>query len=267
MIIKEKKCSSIISNSEIYGVDYSINPYTGCEHGCKYCYATFMKRFTDHDESWGEFVDVKINSRQVLENDLMKKNKGSILLSSVTDPYQPLEKKYEITRRILERLSNTKFEVNILTKSKLVTRDLDILKEFKSERISVGFTVNFLDENDKEIWEPGASEILDRIEALAKISRNNIDCYVHVGPYFEGITNLEKILNKTENYIEELQIESINLNKRDKIIMKIIRENYPHLIEDYKKIKENKFSHIQSLEKKVNKLRKERTVPIKLFLE
>lgn len=126
MRVNEIECKSIISDSGIYSVDYSINPYQGCEHGCRYCYATFMKKYTDHSEPWGSFVDVKANAEEVLERDLRRKKKGSILLSSVTDPYQPVEKKYELTRRILGRLVDTDFSVNILTKSDLIIRDLDL---------------------------------------------------------------------------------------------------------------------------------------------
>ncbi len=171
MKTKEKKCKSILSESGLYGVDYSLNPYTGCEYGCKYCYATFMKKFSNHSENWGNFVDIKENAPKVLENDLRKKEKSSILLSSVTDPYQPIEKEYKITRKTLKRLSKTEHEINILTKSDLILRDLDILSEFKPEKISVGFTINFLKEKDRKIWEPNATKIKNRIKALRKISR------------------------------------------------------------------------------------------------
>lgn len=267
MKVNEKKCKSILSESGIYDVDYSINPYVGCEHGCKYCYATFMKRFTNHSEDWGEFVDVKTNSINVLEKDLMKKRKGSILLSSVTDPYQPLEEKYKLTRKILMRLSNSKFTVNILTKSNLILRDIDILKKFNPERISVGLTINFLDDRDREIWEPKSAKIHDRIETLEKLSKADIDCYVHVGPYLEGITDLNKIFTEIESYVEEFQVEGINLKENEGKIMKTIKEHYPHLKENYETILKDRPSYLRKLKEKTRKLKKISSIPISLFLD
>ncbi len=267
MEINEIACKSIMSNSGIYGVDYSINPYTGCEHGCKYCYATFMTQYTDHDESWGNFVDVKENAKEILEKDLRKKRKGSILLSSVTDPYQPAEENYRITRKILKRLANSKFSVNILTKSDLILRDLDILNDFNKNRICVGFTINFLNEKDREIWEPSAPRIQDRLSALEELSKSGIDCYVHIGPYFESITKLEEILKRTEGFIEELQIEDINWRSKKRIIMETIDKNYPSLRKNYESISKNKSSYKWRLENEVEELREKTRVPITLFLD
>jgi len=125
MIVKEILCKSVLSKSGISSVDYAVNPYVGCQHGCVYCYARFMKRFTGHGEEWGEFVDVRVNAPQVLTRELSRTAKGVVLLSSVTDPYQPLEKKYELTRKCLQKLLMYQFPITILTKSTLVLRDLD----------------------------------------------------------------------------------------------------------------------------------------------
>ncbi len=266
MEIQEVKCKSIMSESGIYGVDYAINPYTGCEHGCKYCYATFMKKYSGHSEPWGDFVDVKTNADRVLQNDLMDNDKGSVLLSSVTDPYQPIEEEYELTRKILERLSRTRFPVNILTKSDLVLRDLDILKNFSSERISVGFTINYLDDSDRKIWEPRASAIEDRLDALKKISDSEIDCYVHIGPYFEGITDLEAVSEKVEDYAQELQIESVNLENKSEKIMEVLENNYPSILEKYKIIMEDPSAYRNRLTRKVEEIRRRTDMDISLFL-
>lgn len=267
MRVKEVECKSILSDSGIYGVDYSLNPYKGCEHGCKYCYATFMKRYTDLNDSWGDFVEVKVNARRVLEEDLLKKDKGSILLSSVTDPYQPIEEEYRLTRKILTRLADTKFPVNILTKSDLITRDIDILEQFKKSRISVGFTINFLEEDDRKIWEPNSPSLDKRIEALKKISESGIDSYVHVGPSLEGITDLEKILESTEEYIEELQVENLNLKGKKTVITEKVEEFYPNLKHAYEEITKNDSSYKLRLKKTVEELQKSTEVPISLFLD
>ncbi len=266
MKIQKKQCKSILSSSGIYGIDYSVNPYIGCQHNCKYCYATYMKKFTDHKEPWGEFVDIKTNAKEVLKKEIRKKKKGKILLSSVTDPYQPIEKKQQITKELLKTLKNTYYDVNILTKSDLITRDIDLFKEFKAN-ITTGFTINYLNDSDRQNWEPNASEINNRINALKKINREGINTYVHIGPYLPEITDLEQITKEIEPYVEEIQIE--NLNKRNKKqIKKIIQENYPHLSEAYREILEtDKRNDSKELIKKAKKLKKITNKEISVFID
>ena len=131
MQIKEIHAASIITKSHLPDADYVINPYAGCTHKCIYCYARFMKRFTGHNENWGEFIDVKVNAPDLNPPDTTKYRGKSIFMSSVTDPYLPLEKKYELTRKILEKLIPLQPDLGILTKSDLVLRDIDLLRQFK----------------------------------------------------------------------------------------------------------------------------------------
>ncbi|MEM3713012.1 MAG: radical SAM protein, partial [Thermoproteota archaeon] len=119
MIIREVECKSILNKSAI--ADYCINPYIGCQHGCRYCYAagiTFKLR--GRMEEWGEFLDIKTNAVILLSKEAKKKKVGRVYLSSLTDPYQPIEEKYELTRRIVEILVQNDFPVTIQTKSRLV---------------------------------------------------------------------------------------------------------------------------------------------------
>jgi len=266
MNVNEKKCKTILSKSSLYGIDYSINPYTGCEHGCRYCYATYMKKFSNHSEPWGQFVDVKENVQKVLKKDLEKKDEGKILISSVTDPYQPLEEKYGKTRKILKILSKKGWETNLLTKSDLILRDLDMLTDFEDNKIHAGFTINFLKKRDRKIWEPNAPDIEKRIKALKKLSKEQVQTYVHTGPYFEGITKLQNIVTKIEDFADELQIEPINL-KNDKKILNIIERHYPELKEKYREIKKNPLPHQMNLKEKVDEIRKNTDLKMKLFLE
>ncbi len=111
--LKEITCKNALVKSRIQGVDYCLNPYTGCEHNCAYCYAIFMKRFSDHNEEWGTFADVKVNFLERLEKEVIKAKSGVVMLSSVTDPYQPLEEKYKLTRGALEILAKSDFSVQI----------------------------------------------------------------------------------------------------------------------------------------------------------
>lgn len=264
MRINEVKCKSIISDSGIPSVDYSINPYRGCEHGCRYCYATFMKKYTNHTESWGTFVDAKVNAEEVLDRDLSRKKEGLVLMSSVTDPYQPAEGDYELTRCILERLLDTNFSVNILTKSNLIIRDLDLLTDFEPERISVGFTVNFIEEDDKSVWEPSSPSIAERIDVLKTLSEAGVPIYAHVGPHFEGITDLEAILKEIEDFIFELQVEGLNLKGKRRTIMEIIEENYPWLKSNYSRICNSDFQCRDRLQGRIQELNRIHPTPIRL---
>ncbi|MFW9952079.1 MAG: radical SAM protein, partial [Candidatus Thorarchaeota archaeon] len=142
MKIEYREAKTIITKSNIPEVDFVINPYIGCQHGCIYCYAEFMIRFTNHKgDKWGNFLDVK-----KFDFDKIKPNKYNdkrILLSSVTDPYIPLELKYENTKKILKSLIGTNAHISILTKSKFVTRDIDLFKKFQN--IEVGISISTLE--------------------------------------------------------------------------------------------------------------------------
>ena len=140
IIIKETVSKNIITKSKLPATDYVINNYVGCNHGCIYCYAEFMKRFTNHTEKWGEFLDVKKFNEEKFVKYLKKINSDKkILMSSVTDPYNLYEIKYKSTRNILKlfiQANNEHIHLEILTKSLLIFRDIDLLKKIKN--ITVG---------------------------------------------------------------------------------------------------------------------------------
>jgi DNA repair photolyase len=205
-LIKETKARSILSKSGIPGADYCINPYTGCSHGCRYCYASFMKRFTNHTEPWGNFVDVKINAPYILRNQLKRTRKGTIIISSVTDPYQPLEVRYELTRKCLEELIPYQFSVDILTKSPLVLRDIDLFKQFKD--IEVGITITTNDEKMRKIFEPKAPPVETRIQTVKKLHEARIRTYVFIGPLLP--MNPEIVCEKLAGYVDYVFIDRMN---------------------------------------------------------
>ena len=168
MEIKETQAKSILTKSKLPDADYVINPYTGCRFGCVYCYASFMSRYVGKETSdWGEFVYIKTNAPELLKKEITKlKNKGSglsILLSSVTDPYQGVEAKYQITRKCLQVLVDYEFEglVSILTKSGMVIRDIDLLKQLKN--VEVGLTITSVDDNVSRFFEKYAPNVSQRI--------------------------------------------------------------------------------------------------------
>lgn len=180
VIYKNVLAKSILSKSLIPGVDYCVNPYVGCLHACRYCYATFMKRFTDHKEPWGSFVDIKTNAPELLQRQLKRARRGTVMLSSVTDAYQPIESKTEITRRCLEILLDCQFPVSILTKSPLVLRDLDLIMRFRD--IDVGLTITTDDDRIRKAFEPKAPPIEARVRALRKLSEKGVHTYAFIGP-------------------------------------------------------------------------------------
>jgi DNA repair photolyase len=180
MKVTEKNVRSILTRTNIQGIDYCLNPYIGCAHGCRYCYATFMSRYSGHTEPWGSFVDVKINAPALLRKALRLKREGEVILSSVTDPYQPLERSYGLTRGCLELLASSRLHVSILTKSNLLERDLDILGRMSNSE--VGLTVTTDREDIRQMVEPGASSIAERVAALKRLHDRGIATYAFIGP-------------------------------------------------------------------------------------
>jgi DNA repair photolyase len=178
--IKEITAKTVLTKSGIPGVDYCINPYVGCPHACRYCYASFMKRFTGHDEPWGSFVDVKVNAALALKKQLLRAKSGTVVISSVTDAYQPAEARYQITRQCLKELAESALSVNILTKSPLVLRDMDILKTLAGAEVGLSVTTD--DDSIRAAFEPGAPSVGLRIKALATLRENGIKTYAFIGP-------------------------------------------------------------------------------------
>ena len=164
MIVREICARSILSRSRVY--EYTINPYAGCQHACTYCYARFMKRFTGHKEPWGEFVDVKINAPDLLQQEINKKPPGRVWISGVCDPYQPIEKKYELTKKCLEILVQHDWPITIQTKSPLVLRDIELLRG--NSKIEVGLTITTGDDNVRRLFEPNAPSIKERIKGIRR---------------------------------------------------------------------------------------------------
>ena len=190
MYIKEIQAKTILSKSRIF--PYVINPYVGCQHGCSYCYARFMKRFTGHREPWGQFVDVKINAVELLKKEVVKKKPGRVWVSGVCDPYQPLEKKYQLTQSCLQILAERQWPVSVLTRSPLVLRDLDVLKA--GEHFEVGMSIGTTDEGIRYKFEPSAPPISARLRALSELHQAGIRTYAMLAPILPGCEELPELL-------------------------------------------------------------------------
>jgi DNA repair photolyase len=250
MKVAEISCKSILNKSGI--LDYCINPYTGCQHACNYCYARFMKKYTKHKEEWGDFVDIKINAPEILKNELTTKQPKSIFISSVTDPYQPLEKKYKLTRRILEILSEHDIPVTIQTKSSLVLRDLDLIKKFSD--IEIGFTITSLDDEVRKHFEPNSSSVGERLAALKILKENNIKTYVFFGPILPLLSdNIEEAIRKFSFtdciYFDRLNIKSGNWA----LIKKTLERFYPGILKKYEDILFTKNDYYDQIKKRIEK--------------
>jgi len=213
MKIKEIQAKNILSESKVY--DWTINPYVGCQHGCIYCYAKFMKRFSGHKENWGEFVDVKINAPELLSQEIKEKKKGRVWISGVCDPYQPLEKKYELTKKCLEILQKNNWPVVIQTKSPLVLRDLELLKKF--QEIEVGFTITTDDEEIRKIFELRTVPINERIETLDKLHQEGIKTFVMIAPL---LPKAESLVPKLKGKVDYVIIDKMNYHYADWIYKK-----------------------------------------------
>lgn len=235
IIEKEIVTKDLITKSNLPASDYVINPYVGCPHACKYCYARFMKRFTGHTEEWGNFIDIKRCDKTISVKKLYQK---SVFISSVTDCYNPFEAKYQVTRNVLEQLKKADCLITISTKSDLILRDIDILKELKN--VIVAISINTLDNGFQSDMD-NASSITQRIAALKELRKQGIYTVLFMSPIFPYITDYKKIIEATEEFVCEYWFENLNLRgnyKQD--ILQYISEKYSQYVSGYREIYNNK---------------------------
>lgn len=213
MKIKEIKAKGILSKSKIF--DYAVNPYVGCSHGCNYCYARFIRRFTGNMEPWGEFVNVKINASELLYMEIKKKKKGEVWVSGISDPYQPIEKRYRLTRRCLEILVRYGWPVTIQTKSNLVLLDLDLLEV--SSNIQVFLTITTGNDKIRKIFEPYAPSVEERINTLRILYSEGIKTHVMIAPLLPGA---DELVDKLGRKVSSVLIDKMNYHYADWVYRK-----------------------------------------------
>ncbi len=235
--VREVQCKSLLNRSGID--DYSFNCYTGCMHGCVYCYARFMQRFHPHEEPWGKFVDVKVNAAEALARQLRRFAPGSVFTCSACDGWQGVERGYKLTRRCCEMLLEAGFRLNILTKSRLVLRDLDI---FTGRDVSLGVTVAVPDEKQARLWEPGASSVAARWEVLRRAKEAGLRTAVMFGPLLPGVSDTPEALGELFARAAEVGVDRIwtdALNPRPRVwpsIQQLLRRRRPDLYEQYRRV-------------------------------
>ena len=229
--IKEVEVKSILSKSNLPVCEYSANPYVGCTHACKYCYASFMKRFTGHTEDWGTFLDIKYWKE--IKNPGKYKDK-ELFIGSVTDPYNPQEEIYGRTRALLEQLKGSGAKLSIATKSDLILRDLDLIKTFPNARVS--WSVNTLDESFREDMDHAVS-VERRLAAMKAFYLAGVRTTCFISPIFPGITDSKVIIRRAMSQCNLIWLENLNLRGSYKaVIMDYIKEKYPQLTSLYHEI-------------------------------
>ena len=257
MIINKIKVNSVMTKSSLPVGGYSVNPYVGCTHACKYCYASFMKRFTGHTEEWGQFLDVKY--WEPIKNP--KKYAGQLaVIGSVTDGYNHYEEEYKRTRTLLEELKDSGAKIMICTKSDLVVRDLDILTQMKD--VTVSWSINTLDEDFKNDMDKAVS-IERRLVAMKKVYDAGIRTVCFVSPIFPGITDIPAIIERVKDQCDFVWLENLNLRGNFKAgIMKYIEEKHPDLIPLYHEIYDkNNRIYWKNLEQQIENYAKENGLP------
>lgn len=253
ILIADVETKNIMTKSNLPVGGYSVNPYVGCTHACKYCYASFMKRFTGHTEDWGTFLDVK--HWKEIKNP--KKYAGQrVVIGSVTDGYNPQEEQFKNTRKLLEQLKDSGAEILICTKSDLVVRDIDIIKQMG--KVTVSWSINTLDENFKNDMDKAVS-IERRLAAMKTVYDSGIRTVCFISPVFPGITDFEAIFERVKNQCDLVWLENLNLRggfKKD--IMDYINEKYPQLFPLYDAIyNKGDRSYFKELERKAEIMAKE----------
>lgn len=230
MDVSEISTKSALVTSKIPGVDYVINPYLGCAHGCRYCYAVFMRRYSHYHRTspWGSFVEVKTNIAEVLRAELRRRRRrGRALLASVCDPYQPLEARYRLTRQCLEVLKEYHWGIDILTRSPLVTRDLDILAE--TPEVSVGLSIPTDDDRVRKVLEPKSPPIGARLAALQSLHAAGIPTWVFIAPMLP--MDPAKLVDALAPYVTNLMVDPLNYRNQVKHIF--LKNQWDYALTDH----------------------------------
>ena len=257
ILIRDVETKNIMTKSNLPVGGYSVNPYVGCTHGCKYCYASFMKRFTGHTEPWGTFLDVK--HWPEIKNP--QKYRGQrVVIGAVTDGYLPQEEQFQNTRKLLEQLKDSGAEILICTKSDLVVRDIDLLREMG--KVTVSWSINTLDEEFRADMDKAVS-VERRLRAMKQVYDAGIRTVCFIAPVFPGITDFEAIFYRVKNQCDLIWLENLNLRGGFKQeILDYIQEKYPKLTSLYQKIyQKGDRSYFRGLEQQAEQLAMENGCP------
>ncbi len=269
-------------NVEKYGEEFcaSINPYLGCLHKCKYCYVRAEKYSKGKNL---EVVKVKYNIIELLLKELpkylIKFNAGIIYLGTSSDPYQPVEQKYHISKRILSILFNhTPYNIHIFTKSKYILDDIDLLKNFKN-RINISITLITTNEKIKDIFEPNASSIAERLDCIKTLNLEGINCGISLMPIIPYITDKDKdlenlIISAKNSFCKYIwwgyltlrdNIKNANIISQKEVFYSILYKQFSLLVERYRILYKNSIlpnkNYQKFIDKKIIVLAKKYNIP------
>lgn len=227
MKFKKVKVENLVTKSSLEGYQGVINSYIGCEFGCKFCCGSFISRFTNHtNDKWGSFADIKTwtGRIKIVEN---------IFISSVTDPYQPCEEKYQITRKALEELIYKNPKITISTRSDLVLRDIDLLKKLNAKVI-----VSVCTSNEKlQKLEGKTPSFEKRINVLKKLHENGIYTILAISPMLPYFCEYEKIIKLSKDFVNEYIFENLKLKHPFKTpVLNFIETYFKEYYEEYRNI-------------------------------
>lgn len=257
---KYRETKALCTRSQLPDSDYVINPYIGCTHRCRYCYARFMGRFTGHTEPWGTYLEARRYASMKLPRNLRGK---TILIGSVTDAYNPAEKCCRLLPEILKALKDCPAHVEILTKSALVLRDTELLRDIPD--ISVGVSLSNLRQSDNAVIEPGASSAEERLGTLRSLHEQGIHTYLFIAPYLPGITELTPLAEAVRGAVDYICVENLNLRgsyKKD--MLELIGRLHPELSPLYHGIylQGRAGEYWQTVEAEIDALRRSSDVPV-----
>jgi DNA repair photolyase len=196
---REQPCRNALNKVKGMGFGWSLNPYMGCAHRCTFCYVRAFERRADRpsDDRYGRSIRVKVNVAEVLRSELARSSwrREHVAIGAATDPYQPVEGRYRLTRACIETLAAARTPFHVITRGPMIVRDVDVLVEAaKRAEVSVTFSVPTLDE---EIWrrtEPGTAPPRQRLRALARLVEAGVKAGVGMAPILPGISDRPELL-------------------------------------------------------------------------
>ena len=223
--------------------EWSLNPYVGCEHACNYCFArAYNARYRERDvgEAFDRNIEIRTNFVERLRNELRRRPHGSVAIGTATDPYQPIEGKYRLTRGCLEALVDFPMPTGIVTKGPLVVRDIDVLQRLDAKTdLTVYFSVPSVDEDVARKTDPGTAPPRQRLRALRMLREAGIDAAVLCMPVLPGITDSEESLDRAAKAASEAGATAfrhrplkIDVEIRD-YYMRFLAAEFPMLVPRY----------------------------------
>jgi len=253
-----------VSNRQV-PFTWTINPYRGCEFACKYCYARYTHEFMEMRDGieFEQKIYVKQQAAELLRRDLRRVKRGeSIALGTATDPYQPAERRYEVTRGILEEFARHRgFELGIVTKSSLIVRDLDLLREFaRSNALSIHVTVTTMNADLARILEPRAPRPDLRMDAVRQLAECGINVGVSCSPVLPGITDSPENLDTLVRTAAEAGARHVFANPlvlkpcSAAVFLPFLQQEFPQLVASYRQRYQDRAFLPQSYRKRISQL-------------